>query len=238
MSAELLKHDGAGLDLACPIEWLTITPVASKGPDSGCSLHPGVDASEVFKIVHVLHVIDNLEGCLQPTCTPTDGAPRNLKDRGRGSSPTGSQDPSGRPHCVLVQVLRGRLHGTPTEVFHYHSQTEVVGMVETCPICGKGELHQGKVKEEMFGVELGMFDAEVCTECGESFLGADGMDALEKRAKELGLWGLASKVKIVKSGNSLVVRIPSALARYLKVKSGQEVMIAPERNKRLVLELA
>ncbi len=107
-----------------------------------------------------------------------------------------------------------------------------------CPLCGKGELRHKKISEEMFGVSLGKFDGEVCSECGESFLSSDSMDALEARAKELGLWGLASKVKIVKSGNSLVVRIPAALARYLKVKSGQEVTVSPDREKRLVLELA
>jgi antitoxin component of MazEF toxin-antitoxin module len=60
---------------------------------------------------------------------------------------------------------------------------------------------------------------------------------MEARAKELGLWGLASKVKVVKSGNSLVVRIPSPLARYLRMKSGQEVLVTPDRANRLVLEL-
>ncbi len=111
-------------------------------------------------------------------------------------------------------------------------------MAERCPVCGKGTLHPKRIREEMFGVDLGRYDAEVCDQCGESFLGAKSMDKLEARAKELGLWGLASKVKIARSGNSLVVRIPAALARYLKMKSGQEVLVAPERANRLILELA
>ena len=90
----------------------------------------------------------------------------------------------------------------------------------------------------MFGVDLGEYDAEVCSSCGKSFLGSEAMDKLEARAKELGLWGLASKVKIARSGNSLVVRIPAPLARYLKMKSGQEVLIAPDQANRLVLEVA
>jgi YgiT-type zinc finger domain-containing protein len=107
-----------------------------------------------------------------------------------------------------------------------------------CPNCGKGTLRKGRVREEMFGVDLGEYDAELCPSCGESFLTGASMEALELRAKELGLWGLAAKVKVVKSGNSLVVRIPAPLARHLKLVSGQEILVAPERRNRLVLELA
>ena len=114
----------------------------------------------------------------------------------------------------------------------------MVASQERCPVCGRGILKLKKVREEMFGVDLGEYDAEVCDRCGEVFFTSESVDRIEARAKELGLWGLASKVKIARSGNSLVVRIPSPLARYLKMKSGQEVIIAPERAHRLVLELA
>lgn len=119
-----------------------------------------------------------------------------------------------------------------------HGQAQVVTVTEKCPQCGDGILRAKRVREQMFGVDLGTFDAEVCDHCGESFLTSESMDRLEARAKELGLWGLASKVKVVRSGNSLVVRIPSPLARYLKMKSGQEILVAPDKEKRLVLELA
>lgn len=111
-------------------------------------------------------------------------------------------------------------------------------MVSRCPVCGKGTLRPGTVHEEMFGVDLGKYPGEVCDRCGESFLSSESMHKVEQKAKELGLWGLASKVKIARSGNSLVVRIPSSLARYLKMKSGQEVLVSPEKANRLVLELA
>jgi YgiT-type zinc finger domain-containing protein len=107
-----------------------------------------------------------------------------------------------------------------------------------CPACGRGTLKLKRVREEMFGVDLGQYDAEVCEHCGESFFTPESVDQIERKAKELGLWGLASKVKVARSGNSLVVRIPSPLARYLKLKSGQEVILAPDRSHRLVLELA
>ncbi len=110
-------------------------------------------------------------------------------------------------------------------------------MAEQCPVCGKGTLRPKRVREEMFGIELGTYAAEVCNECGEVFFTSESVSAIEDRAKELGLWGLASKVKVARSGNSLVVRIPSPLARYLKLRNGQEVLVAPEQKHKLVLEL-
>ena len=38
-----------------------------------------------------------------------------------------------------------------------------------CSMCEKGELKKGKVKEYMFGKQLGEFPALVCFSCGESF---------------------------------------------------------------------
>jgi hypothetical protein len=111
-------------------------------------------------------------------------------------------------------------------------------MVVRCPVCGKGTLRPATIHEEMFGVGLGDYSGEACNQCGETFLDSASVGKVEARAKQLGLWGLASKVKVARSGNSLVVRIPSQLARYLKMKSGQEVLVAPEKEHRLILELA
>lgn len=111
-------------------------------------------------------------------------------------------------------------------------------MSEECPVCSRGALRPKRVSESMFGVDLGRYDAEVCDACGEVFFTPPSVDRIQSRAKELGLWGLASKVKIARSGNSLVVRIPSPLARYLEIRSGQEVLVAPDKKHTLVLDLA
>jgi len=44
-----------------------------------------------------------------------------------------------------------------------------------CPSCGKGELHRGKIREQMFGVDLGEYPAEICDSCGESFVDQKAM---------------------------------------------------------------
>ena len=107
-----------------------------------------------------------------------------------------------------------------------------------CPSCGKGELHRGKIREQMFGVDLGEYPAEICDSCGESFVDQKAMRRIEARAKELGLWGLAKKVSIAKSGNSLVVRIPAELARFLKLKGGEDALVRPEGREKIVVELS
>jgi len=105
-----------------------------------------------------------------------------------------------------------------------------------CLVCGKGYLRPAKIEEKVYGISLGTYDGEVCEECGESFLRGEEVDRLEARAKELGLWGLEKKVKIGKSGNSLIVRIPARIADFLKLEPGSEVFISPEGRNRLVLE--
>ena len=109
-------------------------------------------------------------------------------------------------------------------------------MVE-CPVCGKGKLRQRKVREEMFGIDLGEYPADICDSCGESFVDQDAMKKIEARAKEMGLWGLAKKVSIAKSGNSLVVRIPAELARFLRLKGGEDALVRPEGREKIVVEL-
>ncbi len=106
-----------------------------------------------------------------------------------------------------------------------------------CPVCGKGELRKGKIREQMFGVDLGEYPAEICDSCGESFVDQKAMRQIEARARKLGLWGLAKKVSIAKSGNSLVVRIPAELARFLKLKGGEGALVRPEGREKIVVEL-
>ena len=104
-----------------------------------------------------------------------------------------------------------------------------------CPICGKGSLRKGKIKEHMYGIFLGEFSAEICSACGESFTGPETTRVIEEAAKKKGIWGLSSTTKITKSGNSLAVRIPKKIAVYLKLKEGKEAYIHPDSNK-LVIE--
>ena len=104
-----------------------------------------------------------------------------------------------------------------------------------CPVCEKGALRKGKIKETMFGVYLGEFPAEICNQCGESFTDEKTTVAIEEVAKKKGLLGLGKKTKITKTGNSLAVSIPKKIADFLKLTEGKEAYIHPE-NDRLIIE--
>jgi transposase-like protein len=103
-----------------------------------------------------------------------------------------------------------------------------------CPICEKGVLKKGKIREAMFGVDLGEFPAEICSKCRESFTDEETTRKIEEAAKKKGLWGLGMKTKIMKSGNSLAVRIPKKIADHLNLKQGEEAFIHPQDNKLIV----
>ena len=104
-----------------------------------------------------------------------------------------------------------------------------------CPVCDEGDLKKGKVKETMFGVFLGEFPAEICTKCEESFTDEETTREIESVAKKKGLWELGVKTKIAKTGNSLAIRIPKKLAKFLNLKEGEETYLYPDKNK-LVME--
>ena len=103
-----------------------------------------------------------------------------------------------------------------------------------CPVCEKGTLKKGKIKETMFGVYLGVFSAEICTKCNESFTDEKTTRAIEEEAKKKGIWGLGKKTKIARTGNSLAVRIPAKIVDFLNLKEGKEAYIHPEKDKIII----
>ena len=102
-------------------------------------------------------------------------------------------------------------------------------------ICNKGNLKKQIIKEEMFGVYLGNFPAQVCSACSESFTDSKTTKKIEEIAKKKGIWGLGVKTKITRTGNSLAIRIPKKIADYLKLKEGKEAYVHPDAG-RLVVE--
>jgi len=112
----------------------------------------------------------------------------------------------------------------------------VVKMLKKCPMCGNGSLIRKKVDETMFGVSLGKFPAWVCNRCGESFTDEDTTQSIINRAKQRGIWGLGKKVKVVRSGNSLVIRIPKEIVDFMGLEIGQELFIRPEGKSKITAE--
>lgn len=94
-----------------------------------------------------------------------------------------------------------------------------------------------KIDFKIYGVSLGKFNAEVCSDCGEEVFSEEVSDQMDKIAKEKGLWGLEAKTKVAKSGDSLVIRVNKKLANFLKLKKGEEITLVPESKNKLVVEI-
>ncbi|HLC64785.1 MAG TPA: YgiT-type zinc finger protein [Candidatus Nanoarchaeia archaeon] len=107
-------------------------------------------------------------------------------------------------------------------------------MAKKCDECGARTVRK-LVDFSMYGIHLGKFPAEVCTKCGEEVFDEKTSEEIDSVAKKKGLWGLARKVKVVKIGNSLAVRIPKAISDFAGLREGKEALMKPEKN-RIVIE--
>ena len=89
-----------------------------------------------------------------------------------------------------------------------------------CPCGGTLKWKKEKIIEE--GIDCGTLDVEYCERCGEVYLPGESLEIVENKLKEHSLWGMQRKeIKFWKSGNAVVIRIPSDISRDLqKVKMG------------------
>lgn len=110
-------------------------------------------------------------------------------------------------------------------------------MYMKCPICNKGELKKGKVKYEEFGIYFGEYPAEVCSYCKEPYFDSATIVKIQEKSKKLGLFGLAKRTVVGVSGNSLAVRIPKEVAKFVHLKKGIPVLVKPESREKITVEL-
>lgn len=103
-----------------------------------------------------------------------------------------------------------------------------------CEECD-GKVVKRNVPYAHLGVMLGNFPAEVCGKCGETVFAIGAAKEIERKAKQLGVWGLTARTKVGMSGNSLDVRIDKRIAEFLKLKKGTVVTLQPEGRDKLVL---
>ncbi len=108
---------------------------------------------------------------------------------------------------------------------------------QKCPLCEKGLLQQKKVQYEIYGEPIGEFTAQVCTACKEEWFDQKTSQEIEEIEKKKGLFGLSRKSKISYSGNSLIVRIPEQIAKFMNLKREKEIIIHPEGKNKIVVEI-
>lgn len=95
-----------------------------------------------------------------------------------------------------------------------------------------GTYEQKNVPYLFLGEKIGTFDALVCHHCGETLFESGASEAIEVEVKRRGLWGLRARSKVSEVGHALDVRIPKALAQFLSLEKGKEVILEPiDRNR-------
>ncbi|MBI2564914.1 hypothetical protein HYV79_02890 [Candidatus Woesearchaeota archaeon] len=103
--------------------------------------------------------------------------------------------------------------------------------------CG-GKLKKSFCSVEFFGHDFGERACEICTSCGSEFLSDQTVEEIECEVKKRKLFGLEKQVTVVKSGNSLVFRIPPEIAKFLKIHPKKIARMFPLDEKRLAIELS
>lgn len=102
--------------------------------------------------------------------------------------------------------------------------------------CG-GKLIEAPIHVEHLGIDFGIRTGHVCTKCGDEFLTDEVWQEIENTAKKSGLFGLEKKVRVRKSGNSLVVTLPPRIAKYAGISKESIVSLAPSGKGKLEIEV-
>ncbi len=102
--------------------------------------------------------------------------------------------------------------------------------------CG-GKLKKSFCSVEFFGITFGEKACEVCTSCGSEFLDDKTMNEIEEEIKKKRIFGLEKQIKIGKSGNSLVLRLPPEIVSFTNSKPDKIVRIFPVTKSRIEVEL-
>lgn len=102
--------------------------------------------------------------------------------------------------------------------------------------CG-GKLKKSFCTVEFFGIDFGERECEVCASCGSEFLSDETLAEIETQVKEKRLFGLEKEVSVVKSGNSLVFRIPPEIAKFAGLRVKNLARMFPVNKKRIEIEI-
>ncbi len=109
-------------------------------------------------------------------------------------------------------------------------------MENKCALC-EGELKKKSVDYKVYGKSIGKFKALVCSSCGEQWFDESVSRKIEDAEKKAGIFGLSRESKIGYSGNSLIIRIPKELAKFMKLRKETEIIIYPEDENKLCVAI-
>ena len=105
-----------------------------------------------------------------------------------------------------------------------------------CISCN-GKLKQEIVDYQVYGKTIGKFPAFVCKKCKEQWFSEETSKKIEKAEKDSGTFGLSVETNIGYSGNSLIIRIPKQLAKFMDIKKETRVILYPENKDKLCITI-
>ena len=102
--------------------------------------------------------------------------------------------------------------------------------------CG-GKMKKSLCQVEFFGIDFGLRGCEVCTKCQSEYLDDQIMQEIENEVKRKNLFALERKIKVTKSGNSLVIRIPPEITKFNRLHYESILRLMPVTKKKIELEI-
>lgn len=101
-------------------------------------------------------------------------------------------------------------------------------------MCDKGKMSVKTVDGVRHGMFLGHFKGWVCSSCKEQIFDESEGYKIEKRIKELGLWGRQEST-VYQVGGNLALGIKKALADALKLSKGETARVFPQISQRRII---
>lgn len=109
-------------------------------------------------------------------------------------------------------------------------------MENKCVLC-EGNLKNEIINYKVHGMSLGKFPAKVCENCNEKWFDEKTSKKIERAEKKANLFGLSKESKISYSGNSLIIRIPKNIEKFMNLSKNSEVLIYPEDKNKIVISV-
>lgn len=103
-------------------------------------------------------------------------------------------------------------------------------------MCEKGKMTKQIVDTIRYGIFIGHFKAETCSNCNEQIFGSKEAKKIEQRMLELGLFG-REKAAIYKIGGNLAIGLKANLVKALGLtKNSKPIIITQAKEKRFIVE--
>lgn len=112
-------------------------------------------------------------------------------------------------------------------------------MKENIPYCVKCDEEMQEILLSRYEYEEGAVlhnvDSFRCNQCGKIFFNAKQAKVMKAKTQELKEYTVGFERKVLVSGKSLVVGIPSELAEHLHFHQGQKVKVYPVAHEGLII---